>query len=510
MNLDTVAATNPDKPAVIMGAGDELRYQDLARQSRQLAALLYERGLRAGSHVAIMMDNTTRYFPAAWAAQRSGLFYTPVNWHLTAAEAAYIVADCGAQALITTSVLGELAHQIVAANHGPTTLFMGGGAQPGFEDYEAALLGVTDAARPDEVEGHYMFYSSGTTGRPKGIKPKLTGAPFGTGLAIDNMLPTIYGFGADTTYLCPGPLYHAAPLGWSLATQRNGGTVVVMEKFDAEQALALIESHHVTHAQFVPTMFVRILKLPAEVRSRYDLSSLRAVVHAAAPCPVAVKEQMIEWLGPIVHEYYAGSEGNCFFMTDSTTWLAHKGTVGKAVLGTAHILDDDGQEVPNGEVGQIWFEGGGTFEYHNDPGKTAGVYNDRGWSTLGDLGHLDDEGFLFLSDRRSDLILTGGVNVYPQEVEEVLAMHVKVADVAVIGVADEEMGQRVVAVVQPEVGIAPSPALAEELIEFCKVELAGFKRPRTISFDPDLPRLPSGKILRREVRDRYVAGGATK
>jgi acyl-CoA synthetase (AMP-forming)/AMP-acid ligase II len=268
----------------------------------------------------------------------------------------------------------------------------------------------------------------------------------------------------------------------------------------------MIEKHRVTHAQFVPTMFVRMLKLPVKVRERYDLSSLRAVVHAAAPCPVPVKEQMIEWLGPIVHEYYAGSEGNCFFMTDSGTWLTHKGTVGKAVLGTAHVLDDDGIEVPNGIIGQIWFEGGGTFEYHNDPEKTAGVYNDRGWSTLGDLGHLDDDGFLFLSDRRSDLILTGGVNVYPQEVEEALAMHPKVADVAVIGVPDAEMGQRVVAVVQPEVGTTPSSALADELIDFCKAGLAGFKRPRAVIFDDNLPRLPSGKILRREVRDRYEAG----
>jgi acyl-CoA synthetase (AMP-forming)/AMP-acid ligase II len=358
----------------------------------------------------------------------------------------------------------------------------------------------------DEVEGGYMWYSSGTTGRPKGILPKLTGAPFGTGNTLDAGLRAAFGFAQDTIYLCPGPLYHAAPLAWSIGTVRNGGTVVVMERFDARFALELIERHRITHGQFVPTMFVRMLKLDEADRARYDLSSLKLAVHAAAPCPVDVKQKMIDWWGPILLEYYAGSEGNGMALIDSATWLQRRGSVGKPANGAVHICDAEGNELPRGEVGQIWFEVEGTgFSYHNDPAKTAAAYNARGWSTLGDLGHLDEDGFLYLSSRRSDLIISGGVNIYPQEVEDVLVLHPAVADVAVVGLPDEEMGQYVHAVVQPADPDTDPDALAAELREFVRDRIAHFKAPRTISVEREFPRLPSGKVLRRVLVDRLTA-----
>lgn len=488
-------------------SGRRVSFRRLDEESRALAELLAANGLRSRDHLAILMDNTARYFPVAWAAQRSGLFFTPVNWHLTAAEARYIVEDCGARALVASGALADLAAQVAAGNDGLALRLIADGAAPGFADYDAALGGVSGdprAARAEAIEGSYMFYSSGTTGRPKGIKPELALAPYGTGNALDALLHDGFGFDTDTVYLCPGPLYHAAPLGWSMSTQRNGGTVVVMERFDAEEALRLIETHRVTHLQCVPTMFVRMLKLPAAVRERYDLSSLRVVVHAAAPCPVPVKEQMIDWLGPIIHEYYAGSESNGFVRIDSVEWLRHKGSVGTPALGTVHILDERGVDLPPGEVGTIYFEGTRRFEYFNDPAKTAGAFNDKGWSTLGDLGSLDAEGYLYIADRRSDLIITGGVNVYPQEVEEAIVVHPAVYDVAVVGLPDDEMGQRIAAVVQPARGAVAGPELAAELLAHCRRRLAGFKCPRTLYFDDALPRLPSGKLLRREVRDRYA------
>jgi acyl-CoA synthetase (AMP-forming)/AMP-acid ligase II len=355
----------------------------------------------------------------------------------------------------------------------------------------------------DELEGYYMLYSSGTTGRPKGILPALTGQPFGTGLNIDHTMKNVFGFSSGTVYLCPGPLYHGAPIGWSLGTIRNGGTAIVMERFDAASALSLIERYRVTHGQFVPTMFVRMLKLPEATRTAFDLSSLQLVVTAAAPISVQVKEQMIDWLGPIMTEFYAGSEGNGFCVIDSATWLRHKGSVGKPIVGQAHICSDDGEELPAGQTGTVWFSGTRRFSYHNDPAKTAGAHNDKGWSTLGDMGHLDAEGYLYLADRRTDLILSGGVNIYPREIEDALALHPAVADIVVLGIPDEEMGQRVHAVVQPAVPGAGTPELASELIDFCRSRIAHYKAPRSVSFEDELPRLPSGKMLRRLLMDRH-------
>jgi long-chain acyl-CoA synthetase len=508
-HLSELAAAQPDRAAATAADGTGLTFAQLDDESRRLAALLEARGLQPGDSAAILLENVPRFLSAAWGALRAGLRIVPVNWHLSAAEAVYIAGDSGARALIASATLAPLAGEIAASSPVLATRLVMGGAAEGFEDFDAALAASSPGRPAQEPGGQIMFYSSGTTGRPKGIKRTVPPAPFGTEQMLEGILSGLYGFGQDTVYLCTGPLYHAAPLGWSLGAQGLGGQVVVMPRFDAEACLAMIERFRVTHVQFVPTMFVRMLKLAPEVRARYDLSSLRRVVHAAAPCPVDVKRAIIDWLGPIVDEYYAASEGNCYFAIGSPEWLAHPGSVGRPLLGTPHILDDAGTELAAGEVGQIWIEGPRVFEYHNDAAKTAGAFNDRDWSTLGDLGHVDAEGYLFLSDRRTDLIITGGVNVYPREIEEALAMHPAVADVAVIGLPEPEMGEEIRAVVEPAAGVTGSPELELELIEHCAAALARFKRPRHVDFVAELPRLPSGKILRRLVRDSYLqrAGG---
>jgi acyl-CoA synthetase (AMP-forming)/AMP-acid ligase II len=443
--------------------------------------------------VAILMPNRPEYLEAFWGAQRRGLYTTPVNWHLTDAEAAYVVNDCGARVLFTSSANAGQAKRVAAACD-PSLLTV-------VIDDPGALDGQPADPLPDEIEGIYFFYSSGTTGLPKGIQPNHAFPPFGTGLPVEHVMRDSFGFGSDAVYLCPAPLYHAAPLGWSVGTTRNEGTVVLLDRFDPLECLRTIEKYSVTHAQFVPTMFVRMLKLPREQRERFDLSSLRVVVHAAAPCPVEVKEQMIEWFGPIVLEFYAGSEGMGMTMIYSGEWLSHRGSVGRAVLGEAHVVDDGGKEVSAGEIGTVYFSGGGTFAYHGDPDKTAAAFNDRGWSTLGDLGHLDPDGYLYLADRRTDLIISGGVNIYPREIEDAMIMHPAVADVAVIGVPDKEMGQRVKAVVQLAADRVPDDELRSELEAHCRVRLAGFKRPREWEFVADLPRTEAGKLLRRRLRD---------
>jgi len=514
MNLTDLAREHGDKSAVIMGgSGATMSYAELERRSNQVAHLFRARGLRAGMRIAVLMVNELDLFPVVWAAQRAGLYYAPVNWHLSAEEAAYIVADCGARLLVSSASLEPLAAAAAAAAPAlDGRLVAGDGAADvaapgaGAESLDAAIEGLPGTPVEDETEGWYMFYSSGTTGKPKGIVRPLTGQPFGTGLGTETVMRLVFGFSPSSVYLCPGPLYHAAPLAWSIGTIRNGGTVVVMQRFDAATALSLIEKYRVTEGQFVPTMFVRMLRLPAAERAKYDVSSLRLAVHAAAPIAVEVKREMIGWFGPVLTEYYAGSEANGICVIDSSDWLAHPGSVGRPLGVEVHVVGEDGAEVPAGEVGTVYFSGGSPFEYHNDPGKTASAFNPSGWSTLGDMGYLDDEGYLYLADRRTDLIVSGGVNIYPREVEEALAPHPAVADVAVIGIRDEEMGQRVHAVVQPAVAGAGTPELAAELIDFCRARIAHFKAPGSVSFEDSLPRTPSGKMLRRVVADKYRDG----
>ena len=500
----THAARTPDKPAVIMaGSGERLTYRELDERSNRLAQLFWSAGLRPGDHVAIFMENHVRYLETVWAALRSGLYLTAVNSYLSAPEVAYIVNDCGARALVASAaragVVGEFARDVP----GVGTRLMVGGEAAGFRRYEEEIAKYPAKPLENEPLGEFMLYSSGTTGRPKGIKRPLTGRSAAEGYALAIVFQQLFGFDADTVYLSPAPLYHSAPIGYSTGTHAFGGTVVVMERFEAEAALRAIETYRVTHSQWVPTMFIRMLRLPEATRKKYDVSSMKVAIHAAAPCPVAVKEQMMEWWGPVIHEYYGATEANGLTYAGPHDWLAHKGTVGKAVFGTVHIVDDDGNECPTGEPGTVYFESPVRFEYHNDADKTSGAYNDRGWSTVGDVGYLDADGFLYLTDRKAFMIISGGVNIYPQEIEDALITHPKVADVAVFGVPNEEFGEEVKAVVQPiDWGEAGEP-LAQELLDFCRARIAHYKCPRSIDFERELPRLPTGKLYKRLLRDRY-------
>ena len=501
------AATNPSKIAYRMaGSGFAVTYGELEARANACAHMFRALGLKRGDGIAIILENHPRFYEITWAAQRSGLYYTAISTRLTAGEAAYIVNDCGAKVLISSKAMGELAAGVAAEAQGLTARLMLDGTLPGFEAYEAAVAGRPETPIADQSEGADMLYSSGTTGRPKGVKIALPEEPYGTPGKLFMLNAALYSPDADTVYLSPAPLYHAAPLRFSMTMMRFGATVIVMEHFDAEEYLRLIETFRVTHSQVVPTMFVRLLKLPEEVRAKYDVSSLRCVIHAAAPCPIPVKEQMIAWFGPVIFEYYAGTEGNGFCAITSPEWLAHKGSVGRAMLGTPHILDDDGTELPPGEAGTIYFSDGTEFEYHNDPDKTASSRNANGWSTLGDIGYLDEEGYLYLTDRKANMIISGGVNIYPQEAENLLITHPKVADVAVFGVPDADWGEAVKAVVQPaDMGDA-GPALEAELIAYCRQHLSPIKCPRTVDFEAELPRHPTGKLYKRLLKDRYWQG----
>ncbi|MEV4005639.1 acyl-CoA synthetase [Actinomadura sp. NPDC049753] len=504
MHLGQIAARTPDKPAVVMaGSGRVVTFRELNEESNRLAQLLRAEGLRPGDHIAFMMENHPLYLAVAWAAQRSGLYYTAISSRLQHDEVAYIAGNCEAKVFITSASMEAAAQSPPDV---PLRLMLGGTA-PGYASYEERVAQHPPTPIEDECEGADMLYSSGTTGRPKGVKPALSKAPMGEGGTLYQLLAFLFQPDADSVYLSPAPLYHAAPLRYSLNFHRFGATVVVMEKFDAEQALAAVEKYGVTHSQWVPTMFIRMLKLPEEIRARYDISSLRCAVHAAAPCPVPVKEQMIAWWGPILHEYYAGTEGNCFVYTNSEDWLAHKGTVGRPLLGEVHVCDEEGRELPPGEPGTLYFGNGPEFEYHADEAKTAASRDPwgHGWTTLGDVGHVDEDGFLYLTDRRAYMIISGGVNIYPQEAENVLAVHPSVADVAVFGVPDAEMGEAVKAVVQPLSMDDAGPALEAELIAYCRDRLAHYKCPRSVDFRAELPRHPTGKLYKRLLRDEYWA-----
>ena len=501
------AAKNPEKPAYIFAAsGETVTYGELEARSNQGAQLFRSLGLAVGDHIAIMMENHPAFFTLCWAAQRAGLYYTAISYRLQEEEVAYIVEDCEAKVFITTHAQRDLAGRLAGRLN--VHRFMLDDTVEGFESWESAVASQPATPIADETEGADMLYSSGTTGRPKGIKVSLSGEPLGSAGGLLGLTQALYQMDENVRYLSPAPLYHSAPLRYNMAVMRHGGTSIIMERFDPEEALALIEKHQLTHGQFVPTMFVRMLKLPEADRLRYDVSSLKVAIHAAAPCPVPVKQAMMDWWGPVIHEYYAGTEGNGFCAAGPQEWLAHPGTVGRPLLGAVHICDDDGRELPPGETGTIYFSDGGTFEYHNDPDKTADSQHpsQRGWTTLGDMGYLDEDGFLFLTDRKTFMIISGGVNIYPQEVENLLVTHEKVADVAVFGVPNEEFGEEVKAVVQPISMDLAGPELAEELIAFCRANLAHLKCPRSVDFEAELPRHPTGKLYKRLLRDRYWEG----
>jgi long-chain acyl-CoA synthetase len=496
------AARNPDRPAVIMGgSGEVITYAQLEARSNQFAQLLRSRGLQIGDTIALCLENRADFFVLAWGAQRAGLVYVAVSSRLAAPEIAYIAKDSGSRLLIgsayTAPVLDEVAKlaqdvpQLRFDTDGPLSL-------------DAALDAMPATPIADERAGCDMLYSSGTTGKPKGVRIPLPEDPeIGAVNSLIGIASQAFGITGDAIYLSPAPLYHAAPLRWSMTIHRMGGTVVAMEKFDPEHALELIEKYKVTDSQWVPTHFVRMLKLPQEARARYDTSTLKCAIHAAAPCPVPVKQAMIEWWGPALREYYAGTEGNGFTFITSEEWLQRPGSVGRAILGTIRICNEEGDEVPARTEGQVFFEGGSAFSYHNDPDKTRDATNKHGWTSLGDVGWIDEDGYLFLTDRKSFMIISGGVNIYPQEIENLLVTHPKVADVAVIGAPDPDMGEKVVAVIQPRDMAEAGPALADELTEWLKPQLSRVKMPRQIDFREELPREPTGKLFKRLLRDEY-------
>jgi long-chain acyl-CoA synthetase len=505
------ARNNPDKPAYVMAAsGETVTYGELDRQSNRIAQLFRSLGLKPRDHIAIFMENNARFYEICWGAQRSGLIYTAISSRLTAAEVDYIVADCGARLFVTSHTLRERAAELAPLMKGTPHRFMVDGTIAGYAGWEDAIAAQPATPVADQTAGNDMLYSSGTTGRPKGVMPMLEPQAIDAENPLLNITRKAYGMGEDTVYLSPAPLYHAAPLRFNMTVMKLGGTSIIMENFDAEEFLRLVGKHRITHSQLVPTMFVRFLKLPDEVRLRYDMSSLRCIIHAAAPCPIPVKEKMIEWWGPIIWEYYAGTEGNGLMLCNSQEWLAHKGTVGRAVVGTLKICDDAGNELPQGEPGTIYFADGRPFQYHNDPGKTAESRHPKGWTTLGDVGFVDADGFLHLTDRKAFMIISGGVNIYPQEAENLLINHPKVMDCAVFGVPNEDFGEEVKAVVQPRDMSDASPQLAEELIAYCKQHLAAIKCPRSIDFEPELPRHPTGKLYKRLLRDRYWQGKTSR
>jgi fatty-acyl-CoA synthase/long-chain acyl-CoA synthetase len=499
------ARTQPDKIAYQMaGTGKAITYRELDELSNQGAQLFRSLGLKAGDHIALLIENRLAFMEICWAAQRSGLYYTAISRYLTQDEIAYIVKDCGAKAVITSPKCADAIKGLVSDAPGAPLFFMIDEPLPGFRSWDNEAIVQPTTPIPDEVAGYDMLYSSGTTGRPKGIKRENEKNPIDLPNPFLKLLcANMCGMSSDSIYLSPAPLYHAAPLRFNMMAITLGGTSIIMESFDAEEFLKLVEKHRITQSQLVPTMFVRMLKLPDEVRQKYDVSSLVGAIHAAAPCPVDVKARMIEWWGPKLIEYYAGSEGNGVTVSTSQQWLEHRGTVGRAVVGKVKILNENDEELPTGQIGTVYFADAPVFSYHNDPEKTARAFNDRGWSTLGDVGYLDDEGFLYLTDRKSYMIISGGVNIYPQETEDVLITHPDIADVAVFGVPNEEMGEEVKAVVQPHDMARAGKAFEAELIVFCRKHLSPIKCPKSIDFEAELPRTPTGKLVKRHLRDRY-------
>jgi acyl-CoA synthetase (AMP-forming)/AMP-acid ligase II len=482
------------------GSGKCVTYAELEADSNRIAHLMRNRGLAPGDGIAILLPNHETYLKIAWGAQRSGLYFTPVSTLFQREEIDYILTNSDARVLITNlDYLDRISPAVLAG----LSVFIVGAGHPQWPSLDDALAACPATPIEDECEGAEMIYSSGTTGRPKGVRFVLSQAPLGTVSTLFKTRVKLHGIDNAVSYLSTAPLYHSAPLRYNMMVTRLGGTAVIMEKFDAGQALSLIESHRVTHSQWVPTMFVRLLKLPVEVRDKYDVSSLRYVIHAAAPCPVEIKQQMIDWLGPKLYEYYSGTEANGSSAIDTAQWLTHKGSVGRAIHGEIHILGDDGRELPPFETGTVYFGNGSDFSYYKDPDKTAEAKTPAGYSTLGDMGYVDDEGYLYLTDRKSFMIISGGVNIYPQEVENLLVTHPLVADVAVIGVPNEEFGEEVKAVVQLQDEADAGPATEKALIDYCRDRLSHVKCPRSVDFDADLPRHPTGKLLKRKLRDRY-------
>lgn len=505
MQIREHAEANPEKPAIILHpSGTVVTFGELEARANRLAHYFRRQGLKEGDVVAILMENNEHIHAVMWAARRSGLYYVPINTHLTAAEAAYIIDNSGAKAIVGSAVLKDILSGLdkELPKRLPGTLLIADGELDGWQRYPEAVADLPDTPIDDEMDGDLLQYSSGTTGRPKGIKRELPHVPPSETPGLMSALVSFW-MQPDSVYLSPAPLYHTAPSVWSMQTHAAGITTVVLEKFDAEGCLDAIQKHKVTQGQFVPVMFTRMLKLPESVRNSYDLSSLRRVMHAAAPCPVEIKKQMIDWWGPIVDEYYASSEAIGATVIFAEDWLTHPGSVGKPMNGLVHILDEDGNELPPGQAGEIFFEGGADFEYLNDAEKTASSRESHGWKTVGDIGYVDEDGYLYLTDRRHHMIISGGVNIYPQEAENMLVVHPKVMDAAVFGIPDDEMGQSVKGVVQTVDPADATPEFADELLGWLRERLTHYKCPRSISFEAELPRTDTGKLYKQGLIDKY-------
>lgn len=504
LHHSTYAKTKPDSPAFVMAkTAEAVTRREYDRRINRLAQYFVDMGLQPNDHIAILMENNSRYFEVVDAATDAGLVYTPISTHLKLSETEYIINNCEAKVLITSQHMKDLAAELLELTPNLKHRLMVGGEVDGYDSYEETVARYPADPIPWGNAGYAMFYSSGTTGQPKGIMQQNEVIPVGETHPHKKLLHSLYHMNEDMIYLCPAPLYHTAPLVFSMITMDVGGKVIVMERFDEEDALKFIEKYRVTHSQWVPTMFIRMLKLPEGVRSKYDVSSMILAIHSAAPCPVQVKEQMIEWWGPVLLEYYTGTEGNTMIMINSQEWLEHKGSVGKCYIGKIHILDEDENEMPVGDPGLVYIENGNPFEYYKEPKKTADSRSTKAWSTLGDIGHLDEEGYLYLTDRKSNMIISGGVNIYPQETENLLILHPEVMDAAVIGIPNEEFGEEVKAVVQPRDMDKAGPELEKELIEYCRENISHIKCPKSIDFSSDLPRTPTGKLKKHLLKERY-------
>lgn len=506
MNPFVTAESAPNRIATLMSdTGESMTYGELARRASVIAGLLRARGFKKGDHIALMLSNSLDFHPICWGAWLAGLYFTPISTHLKAQEVAYIISDSGSRCVFVDPSYLSVMKEAREMSPQVTNWVISGEGQDGFECLLEAEQSADSFESNSQTEvGSDMLYSSGTTGRPKGILPAL-GKLRDDVDPLSGLLAKLYGFSDETVYLSPAPLYHGSPLKFTMAIHRMGGTNVIIRKFDAEHALASIEKYRVTHSQWVPTMMHRMYRLPDDAKSRYDLSSHQVAVHAAAPCPPELKHEIIRWWGPVVHEFYAGSEACGFTAINTEEWLSHPGSVGRAVLGVAHITDESGNELPLGQVGHIYFSDGPQIKYHNDPAKTKSSYLPNGWFTMGDMGYLDDEGFLYLSDRKDFMIISGGVNIYPKEIEDVLSMHPAVRDVAVFGIPHPEFGEEVRGVIEPvEWDPTSQSELAEAMIEYCRDKLSAIKAPRVIEFMAELPRMENGKLYKKQLRAQYL------